>query len=413
MHQRTWLSILTFPVVALFTYPVLFNQNSPGARSEAKQTYQDPLAGLSDIQDVLSLVRDNYVDAPDMEKVIGGGIQAALERAHPLNAYLSAEELRLPDPGPASLGLVVLKKDIVARVMDVIPGSPAAKAGIQTGDVIRKIDGESVGFFSAWALERRMKGAEGSEVSLLNYAAVDGKLKKLTLKREVVKSAPISIRKEGASAVISLPDLAKGRAAELKPILATLDPKGTLVLDLRGCAGGDLDEAALLAGQFAGPGTLATVQEAGKADRAVAVAKAETIPFRRMAVLMGPGTLGAAEALASYLKKQAIPTIGERTAALGVERTRILLKQGGAVELITRRWLGAGSEKLDRQGLDPEYSLKSVTLDEDPLPKVIEILDKREKTPATSGTNKVNSASRGLIQPKSGRSPQGPDSEVA
>jgi len=58
-------------------------------------------------------------------------VQAVLERSHPLNAYLTAEDLRLPDPGPAEAGLVVVKRGIYATVLAVVPGGPAAKAGIQ------------------------------------------------------------------------------------------------------------------------------------------------------------------------------------------------------------------------------------------------------------------------------------------
>jgi len=381
MHQRAWLSLLTFPIVATFTYPVVFRQ-IPAHQTESRQASQDPLAVLSDIQDVLSLVRDNYVDSPDMEKVIGGGIQAALERAHPLNAYLSPEELRLPDPGPAQTGLIVLKRDIVARVMDVVPGSPADKAGIQTGDVIRKIDGESIGFLSAWQLERKLKGTVGSEISLLNYASGSAQVKKVVLKRELLSRAPIALRKDARAFVVVLPDLSTGRAAELKTLISSLDHSGTLVLDLRGCAGGDLAEAARVAGFFAGSGALATIQEAGKPDRTISVTAMQLPPFHRFAVLQGTGTLGAAEALASFMKKQSVPTVGDRTAALGVERTRILLRQGGAVELVHQRWVGSGGEKLDRQGVQPEYPLKAVQPDEDPLPKVLEILDARDKEPA-------------------------------
>jgi C-terminal processing protease CtpA/Prc len=227
MHQRAWLSLITFPLVATFTYPVVFRQESVPAQSESRQAFQDPLAGLSDIQDVLGLVRDNYVDAPDMDKVISGGIQAALERAHPWNAYLSPEELRLPDPGPAQTGLLVLKRDIVARVMDVIPGSPADKAGIRSGDVIRKIDGESVGFLSTWALERKLRGTSGSEITLTNWANSNGQLKKIVLKREVLSRAPIAVRKEAKAIVLSFPDLKSGRAAELKTLLSAFDHNGT------------------------------------------------------------------------------------------------------------------------------------------------------------------------------------------
>ncbi len=392
MHQRTWLSLLTFPMVAVFSYPVIVHPAQEAPRREVKAAPQDPLAGLSDIQDVLQLVRDNYVDPPDMEKVVGGGIQAALERAHPLNAYLSPEDLRLPDPGPAEIGIRVQKRQIYAQVLAVTTGSPAAKAGFQPGDVIRKIDEDSIGPMSAWTLERRLRGAVGSQVSLLRYAAATTELKKVTLTREKIQRPPAFIRKEAKATLLGFEDLDPGRTGELKNVLAGLDRSLPLVLDLRRCSGGDLGEAALVAGLFAGPGLLATVQETGRPDQPVAIVPAGLPPFAKLAVITGPWTAGAPEALAAALKKQGVPVFGERTMAMGVERTRFLLRQGGAAEVVNRRWLGAGGEYLglggDRPealkpkaggetlqpGVVPDHIFKNMKPEEDPLPKILEIL---------------------------------------
>jgi carboxyl-terminal processing protease len=416
MHQRTWLSLLTFPLVAAFTYPVVFHQAREVPRAEARAGAEDPLAGLSDIQDVLTLVRDNYVDSPDLDKVIGGGIQAALERAHPLNSYLSPEDLHLPDPGPAGIGIRVVKRQIYAPVVAVVPGSPAAKAGFQVGDVVRKLDGNSIGPLSEWTLERRLRGPEGSELTLLRYAVANGELKKITLKREKIQRPPITVRKDPKATVLALADLGAGRAAEFKALLAGLDHHLPLVLDLRLCSGGTLTEAAQVAGCFGGPGPLVTVQETGKADLALAVIAANLPPFAKVAVLQGPGTVGPAEALSSALKAQGAATFGERSAGLGVERTRFLLKQGGAAEVVNKRWLGAGGEFLGGSGerpnataskpakpvvpadpnappatasaapkppsgygMVPENPLKGLKPDEDPLPKILEVLEAKSK----------------------------------
>lgn len=368
MHQRTWLSLLSLPLVGTFTYPLL-HQAAP--RPSAEVRTQDPLAGLADIQDVLGLVRDNYVDRPDMEKVVAGGIQAALERAHPLNAYLTAEDLRLPDPGPADIGVRLMKRGIYGQVVAVRPGEPGDKAGLQVGDVVRKINHESVGQLSAWALEQALRGAPGTEVSLLRYASADGQLKTISLTREVPKSLALTLKKGDKAALINFPDLAGGRATELKALLAQVDRKLPVVLDLRQCSSGDLNEAASVAGLFAPGGLFITIQEQGQKDRPVEFKGTEGTAFAKVILLMGPSTLGPAEALASALKKAGDPTFGERTPGLGVERTRLYLRQGGAVELVTRRWLGAGGEKLDRGGVVPDHVLKGLKADEDPIPKIL------------------------------------------
>ena len=386
MHARTWLSILSLPLVAVFTMPVLQQGNppKPQPKAGAKAAPQDPLAGLSDIQDVLSLVQQNYVDPPDMEKVVSGGVQAVLERSHPLNAYLTAEEVRMPDPGPAEAGLVVMKRGtIYATVLAVTPGGPAAKAGIQAGDVIRKVDGDSVGRLSAWALERKLRGPEGSTLDLYRYNAT-GDLTKTTVQRQVIPPAAVSLKQGQGALLVSLPDLTKGRAEELKRLLASQDRGQTLVLDLRQCQRGTMDEAAAVAGLLGAKGPFGTLQEAGKPDQGVPVSGAGA-PFAHLALLVGRATLGAPEVLAACLKKGGARTFGERTPGLGVERARFALKQGGAVELVARRWVGLGGEKLDRQGVAPDQVLRMAD-SEDALARVLTAL----KTPAPAAPAKAS-----------------------
>ena len=389
MHARTWLSVLSLPLVAAFTVPVLQQGHPPASqpKADAKAAPQDPLAGLSDIQDVLSLVQQNYVDPPDMEKVVSGGVQAVLERSHPLNAYLTAEDLRLPDPGPAEAGLVVVKRGIYATVLAVVPGGPAAKAGIQAGDVIRKVDGDSVGLISAWALERKLRGPEGSSLDLYRYNAT-GDLTKTTVQRQLVPPGAVALKQGQGALLVSLPDLAPGRAEELKKALTGADRGQTLVLDLRQCLKGSMDEAAAVAGLLGSKGSFATLEEAGQPDRVLPVAGVGTA-FARLALLAGRSTLGAPEVLASCLKKDGAKVYGERTPGFGVERARFALKQGGAVELVSKRWVGLGGEKLDRQGVVPDQVLH-LTDTEDPLAKVLAALQAptpvaKSAVPASAG----------------------------
>lgn len=370
MHPRSWLALVSLPVVGTFSLPVLQPQSAKPKASVSA----DPLAGLTDIQDVLQMVQQNYVDAPDMERVLGGGIQAVLERAHPLNSLLSPEDLRLPDPGPAEAGFRWVKRGaggLYAQVTVVFPGSPAAEAGLQAGDVVRKVDGDSVGNLSAFHLERRLRGAEGSTL-VISKVTPTGEMAKVSVGRKVLAPRSIDFQAGPGTLRAALPDLKAGRAEELRKALEGRNRGDLLVLDLRSTEGGTPEEAAAVAALFAPGSPFATLQEAGKSDQAKQVPGGPGLGFGKVAVLQGPSTQGPAEVLAACLKKAGKRVVGDRTLGLAVQRTRAILRQGGAVEIVSARWMGAGGEKLDRQGVVPTETVRPLRPEEDPLPRLME-----------------------------------------
>ncbi len=376
MHQRTWLSLLSLPLVAGFTYPLLAPRLQQVPRIESARSAQDPLAGLADIQDVLNYIRDNYVDPVDMGKVLSGGVQGALERAHPLNAFLSADDLRLPDPGPADVGIRMLRRGIFAAVLSVAPESPAAKAGLLTGDVIRKVDGSPISELTQPLLERKLRGVAGSSVTLLRYSVATGETKPLVLERAILPRPALGVRRETGALVVALPDLLDGRAEELRALVQPTDAPSTLLLDLRRTYGGTVEEAARVAALLGFKGPLGVIQEQGKSDREVLVPSLPALAVARVATLTSGGTSGAVELLVSAQKKAKAPTFGDRTAALGVALTRLPLRSGGAVDIVYQRFQASGGERLDRMGVQPEKPLRGLRPEDDPIPKVLELLRK-------------------------------------
>jgi hypothetical protein len=202
--------------------------------------------------------------------------------------------------------------------------------------------------------------------------------------------------------MVALPDLSEGRAAELKAILKAADLKLPIVLDIRNCHSGIYGEAAKVASIFGCIGTFATLQEVGQPDRPLAVSPNGNSRFKKIAVLVGQGTMGPAETLAFALKNlgsrptdaqnpaTVIVFLGERTTGNAVELKTLPLRQGGPVVSVAKRWLGAGGERLDMglaggqlrsTGLVPDYSLRGVPDNEDFLPRVLEALEKGPNKP--------------------------------
>jgi len=114
--------------------------------------------------------------------------------------------------------------------------------------------------------------------------------------------------------------------------------------------------------------------------------------------LPGPSAFGVPAGLAACLKKAGFEVFGERSSGLGVERTRINLRQGGAVEIVTKRWLGAGGEKLDRAGVEPTTALKGLKPGEDPLPKLLPLLEAKPAEKAATAPAKAASLRPGSFR---------------
>jgi carboxyl-terminal processing protease len=411
MHQRTWLSILTLPIVAAFTYPVVFNSNHDMPRIEIWSTNRDSRIDIAAAQEVLALIRSDYVDEPDIEKVISGGIKAVLEQAHPMNSYLTPEDLRLSDPSSVGIGIAVIKKQMCALVISVIPGSPAARLGLKVGDVIQKLDNHPVDDMSVWTLERKLHGRAGSTMTILRYLPDTLEFDSITLRSEIIKAPPIVVSSDSRASIITLTDLNHGRFLELKAILENLNHNLPIILDIRQCAGGSLVEVASVAGMFIPNGPLVTIQEVGKQPILLSVTPTNVCRFANVAVLQGRYTIGAAEVLSAALKRHLIPIFGDRTYGLGVERTRFLLRCGGAADIVNKYWIGAGGEPLgincdnmeDQRsigvlknnvrsatsspgycGVLPNYSIQIGKSVDDWLPMVLEIIEAEHKSNAVN-----------------------------
>ena len=183
-------------------------------------------------------MNDRYVEIPDMELVINGGIQSALEKSHPFNSWLSATDLKEEDLGVASVGMTLIKRGIYASVLAVVPGGPADRAGIRPGEVIRRLNGLSLNKMSAWKMQRLTKGPVGTELEVQRYPKDAVEPVETQLKLEIPRVSPLGFQTSPRGSLVTLSDLKPGRDKEFSTLLGRLTPNQPLILDLRNSSEG-------------------------------------------------------------------------------------------------------------------------------------------------------------------------------
>src|SRR5947208_117280 len=256
MSSRTRLIVLSisapvivFAIVGGFLGKVM-------AREEAYQN-------LRIFDDVTQLITNNYVESVNVDKVMNGAMRGLAEALDPDSAFLSPPEVKQAESStplpPGDVGLE-LTRQYYLRVIAARDNSPAAKAGLRTGDFIRMIDNQPTRDMSVWEGMRALRGAAGSTVKLtvIRGNAVDPHVVELT--REVITAAEVTSRIAAPGVgYVRIPAFGPKALDPVKARVAELTTKGAsqLVVDLRRTSGGALDAGLGLARLFVGKGTLA------------------------------------------------------------------------------------------------------------------------------------------------------------
>ena len=351
-RTRLWVLAISTPVIAFALVGGLLG------RVLAKDTtYQH----LRVFHDVVELVVDNYVEEVDVRKAMRGALQGLTDGLDPDSTYLTPElvkafESRTP-PGPADLG-IDLARGYYLRVISVRPDSPAAKAGLRTGDFIRAIDGRVTRDISPFEGSRLLHGAPGSSVHLLVIRGNAADPHDLTLTRERPSAAPVTSRMaDAATGYIRVIEFSEDTGARLAEAIGTLAGASKFVIDLRGASRGDLDHGIAAARPFVRSGTLAVKQRKGGKD-AVAANAGDGAISAPLVLLVDQGTAGAAEVFAAALDANSrAELIGERTLGRAARQQLAKLPDGSGLLLTSERYLGPAETPIHERGLVPDVEV--------------------------------------------------------
>jgi len=325
-----------------------------------EETFQN----LRIFDDVTQLITNNYVESVNVDKVMNGAMRGLAEALDPDSAYLSPLEAKQAESAaalPAGDTGLELTRQYYLRVIAARDNSPAAKAGLRTGDFIRMIDNQPTRDMSVWEGMRALRGTPGSTVKLtvIRGNAVDPHVVEVT--REVL-TAPDATGRIAAPGVGYLRIAAFGpRVVDVvKAKIADLQKNGAsqLVVDVRRTSGGSIDTGLGVARLFVGKGTLA-IRESRTGEReTIAAAAGDGAVTLPASVLIDAGTSGAAEVFAAALAgNQRADLIGERTIGRAASQKLIKLPDGSGLWLSTTRYLTPAGNPLHEKGLEPAIAV--------------------------------------------------------
>jgi carboxyl-terminal processing protease len=320
---------------------------------------------------VLEIVRSDYVDKPDDGKLLNAAIDGILKSLDPHSSYMDAtsyRDMQATTSGQfGGLGMQVNMEDGLLKVMSPIDDTPAARAGILTGDVINQVDGAPVKGLTLSQAVEKMRGAPGTEVRLeIMRKGQDAPLN-VTLVREIIKVSSVRQQVEGDDVgYVKITQFNSRVADDLKQAVQTLTAKippdrlRGYILDLRNNPGGLLDQAVRVAGAFLVSGEIVSIR--GRDPDQVQQFKAapgDLIDGKPLIVLINGGSASASEIVAGALQDQKRATIiGSRTFGKASVQTIIPLGQGnGALRLTTARYYTPSGHSLQAQGVAPDIEV--------------------------------------------------------
>ncbi|MEL6111884.1 MAG: S41 family peptidase [Pseudomonadota bacterium] len=333
-------------------------------------------------------VHQNYVTVPDDKKLIKGSIDGMLSTLDPHSSYLPADDFKtmqeqtqgsfaglgiqvqMPNEGPDK-GYVL----IVAPIDD----TPAARAGLQTNDLITEIDGDPVQGKTIDEAIAQMKGERGSKVELTVLRDRDAPTFKVPLVRDIVRINPVTSRAEGAFGYVRVSTFSQQAGKNVRDAVKDLDEtiaggmKG-LVLDLRSNPGGLLDQAVDISDVFLSGGEIVSTRGRRPKDTLREMGKqGELLEGRPVVVLINGGSASASEIVAGALQdRNRALILGTKSFGKGSVQTVIPLQNGqqGALRLTTARYYTPSGRSIQAQGIDPDIAFPVIYPGQDaPAPR--------------------------------------------
>jgi carboxyl-terminal processing protease len=359
LKSRVTVLLISTPVLAFVIVGGLMGKASANRGDE---TFQH----LRVFEDVIRLVMNNYVEDVKVDRVMEGAMRGLADGLDPDSAYLNPRQLREVESGAAlpegEVG-IELTRSYYLRVIAARDGSPAAKAGLATGDVVRTIDGKPTREMSVFEGTRLLRGRPGTSVALTIIRNNAADPHDVTLVREKPSGAQLTGRMvDGGIGYVRIPSFREGVVDGLRQHAGGLAKSGatSLVIDLRRTAEGPIENGIQAARLFVKSGTLTVFgsgqREPGERIDAKPGDGALELP---VLLLVSTGTSGAAEVFAAALDGRGrAELVGERTLGRAGAQKLVKLPENRGLWITYARYSTPDGKPIHGKGLEPDVAVE-------------------------------------------------------
>ena len=321
--------------------------------------------------EVLSRVRSEYVEEPNLPVVTDGALHGLLESLDSNSSYLNAEQYKdykeHKTSAKGDIGAAVSKRFGYASVVSVIPGGPADKAGLQDTDILEAIEGKSTREMSLAQIHSLLSGEPGSNLNLSVVRARRAEPQKVVVTRDVVSIPAVKDKMLDDGIVqIRVDALTKGKSQEIANKLKSLQKSGAkkLILDLRDCAQGEESEGIATANLFLNHGTITYLQGQKYPREAFNAEPSKAVTTLPLVVLVNKGTAGPAEVVAAAVLDNARgDVVGGKTFGDGSVQKLIELPDGSALILSVAKYYSPQGKAIQDAAVTPNVVVAEGTED--------------------------------------------------
>jgi len=341
-----------------FAAPVLAQSSS-----ERSSVYEQ----LDLFGDIFERIRSQYVEGVDEAELIEAAINGMLTSLDPHSSYMSpkaAADMRVQTRGEfGGLGIEVTQQDGFVKVVSPIDGTPADAAGIEAGDFITHVDGETVLGLTLNQAVEMMRGPVGSEIIITVVREGEDEPFDVSIIRDTIKLTAVRSRVEGSSVVLRIttfndqtyPNLSDGIAKQVEE-LGGIDNVNGFVLDLRNNPGGLLSQAIRVSDAFLEKGEIVSTRGRDPQDGDRYNASPDDLAEGKpIVVLINGGSASASEIVAGALQdhRRAV-VVGTRSFGKGSVQTVMPLGGDGAMRLTTARYYTPSGRSIQALGVSPD-----------------------------------------------------------